>query len=296
LEQSERPGRQINITTKTGLYGVLGHPVGHSLSPLMQNAAMAQMGLDAVYLAFDVPPEELEAALRGLAAIGAGGVNLTIPLKERALGLLDWLAPEAERIGAVNTVRFVEGRTEGYNTDAPGFLASLRGWGMEPAGKRCVVLGAGGSARAVTVALLGAGARVTLANRTDERARELARILMRGEGDPSVSVVPLEEKALEEALADSVLLVNTTSVGMSPHADAPPLVPRTALHPRLFVYDLIYNPAETRLLAAARHCGAQTCNGVGMLAYQGAMALEIWTGRPAPAATMEQVLRDAVGA
>jgi shikimate dehydrogenase len=167
---------------------------------------------------------------------------------------------------------------------------------MEPAGKRCVVLGAGGSARAVTVALLGAGARVTLANRTDERARELARILMRGEGDPSVSVVPLEEKALEEALADSVLLVNTTSVGMSPHADAPPLVPRTALHPRLFVYDLIYNPAETRLLAAARHCGAQTCNGVGMLAYQGAMALEIWTGRPAPAATMEQVLRDAVGA
>jgi shikimate dehydrogenase len=299
LEQSERPGRQTNITSKTRLYGVFGHPVGHSLSPLMQNAAMREMGLDAVYLAFDVPPEELEAALRGLAALGAGGVNLTIPLKEHVLGLLDWVAPEAERIGAVNTVRFSEGRMEGYNTDAPGFLASLRGWGMEPAGKQCVVLGAGGSARAVAVALLGAGARLTLTNRTEERALELAQILMRGEGDSAapgaVTVAPFEEKALAEALADAELLVNTTSVGMTPHADAPPPAPAMALHPRLFVYDLIYNPAETRLLAAARERGARTRNGIGMLAYQGALALEIWTGRPAPAATMERVLREAVG-
>jgi shikimate dehydrogenase len=301
-------GRQINITSKTLLFAVLGHPVGHSLSPVMQNAALADMGLDGVYLAFDVKPERLAEALHGLAAVGAAGVNLTIPLKELAPPLLDWLSPEARRIGAVNTVRFAERRTEGHNTDAPGFLQSLRSLGFDPAGKHCVVLGAGGSARAIVVALRAAGAHVTLSNRTLAKAHELARILNEGEGDTSgairprsghpgaVTATPLEPGALEYALAAAELLVNTTSVGMTPHADDPPLVPITALHPRLFVYDLIYNPAETRLLAAARACGARTCNGIAMLAHQGALALEIWTGRPAPAATMERVLREALAA
>jgi len=263
----------------------------------MQNAAMREMVLDAVYMAFDVAPEQLEAALRGLLELGAGGVNLTIPLKERAPGLMDWLSPDAERIGAVNTVRFIDGRLEGYNTDAAGFMASLRGWGVEPAGKSVLLLGAGGSARAVAVALLGAGAQITLANRTLERARELARILEEGEkGDLPMKVVPLEGESLEEAMATADLLVNTTSVGMTPHVDDPPPVPVQALHPRLFVYDLIYNPAETQLLTAARRCGAGTCNGVGMLAHQGALALEIWTGQQAPTATMERVLREALDA
>jgi shikimate dehydrogenase len=300
LEQTGEVGRQINITSKTRLFGVMGHPVGHSLSPVMQNAALAEMGLDGVYLAFDVPPEQLEAALKGMAAVGAPGVNLTIPLKEHAPPLLNWLSPEARRIGAVNTVRFVDGRLEGHNTDAPGFLQSLRSLGFEPAGKHCVVLGAGGSARAVAVALQSSGARVTLSNRTQERANELARVLNEGGGDSetpeAVTVTPMEAGALERTLAAADLLVNTTSVGMSPHADDPPPVPATALHPRLFVYDLIYNPAETRLLTAARQCGARTCNGVAMLAHQGALALEIWTGRPAPAATMERVLREALEA
>jgi shikimate dehydrogenase len=302
LEQIDAVSRQINITSGTRLFAVLGHPVAHSLSPVMQNAALAEMGLDGVYLAFDVPPQRLGDALRGMAAAGVGGVNLTIPLKEHAPPLLDWLSPEAERIGAVNTVRFAEGRLEGHNTDAPGFLQSLRSLDFDPAGKHCVVLGAGGSARAVAVALLSAGAVVTLANRTEERAHELARVLNEGAGDGSearpeaVSVTPMEAEALERALAAAELLVNTTSVGMTPHADAPPPVPTTALHPRLLVYDLIYNPAETRLLAAARECGARTCNGVSMLAHQGALALEIWTGRPAPVATMERVLHEALGA
>ena len=143
----------------------------------MQNAALREMGLNAVYLAFDVVPDRLESALRGLAELGAGGVNLTIPLKERVLPLLDWVSPEAARIGAVNTVRFTDGRSEGYNTDAPGFLASLRTSGIEVQGRRCVILGAGGSARAVAVALANAGAQITLANRTVERAMELARML-----------------------------------------------------------------------------------------------------------------------
>jgi shikimate dehydrogenase len=286
----------MNVTARTRLFAVLGHPVGHSLSPQMQNAALAEMGEDGVYLAFDVPPEWLGEALAGLAAVGAVGVNLTIPLKEAALPFLDWVAPEAGRIGAVNTVRFLPGRLEGYNTDAPGFLASLRAMGFDPAGQGCVVLGAGGSARAVAVALTGAGARLTLANRTVERAAELARMLEEAGGESSVAVVPLEERALGRALARAELLVNTTSIGMSPHAAAAPPAPIEALHPSLLVYDLIYNPAETRLLAAARERGARTANGVAMLAHQGALALEIWTGRPAPVATMERVLRGALRA
>lgn len=274
--------------------GVLGHPVGHSLSPAMQNAALAAMGLDAVYLAFDVPPERLEAALRGLVALGATGVNLTIPLKERAVPLLDWVSPEANRIGAVNTIKIVGQRAEGYNTDAPGFLASLRSAGVDPAGKRCVILGAGGSARAVAVALAGAGARITLVNRTLERAVELARILNEGGRSPTARALPLEGAAIEAALGEAEILVNTTSVGMAPRADAPLPLPASALHPHLFVYDLIYNPAETRLLAEARQRGARGVNGIGMLAHQGALALEIWTGRPAPVATMERVLREAL--
>lgn len=292
MEQNGRLSRHINISASTRLFAVFGHPVGHSLSPPMQNAALAEIGLDAVYLAFDVPPERLEAALRGLAAIGAEGVNLTIPLKERAISLLDWVSPEAKRIGAVNTVKIAGERLEGYNTDAPGFLASLRAAGFEPAGQSCVVLGAGGSARAVALALAGAGARLTLANRTAARAAELARILREGEYGPAAFIDAADSAALERVLADAALLVNTTPVGMAPHVDAPPPVPASALHPHLFVYDLIYNPAETRLLAAARRAGARGVNGVGMLAHQGALALQIWTDRAAPVHRMEQALRE----
>lgn len=262
----------------------------------MQNAALGAMGLDGVYLAFDVAPERLATALSGLAALGAVGVNLTIPLKERVLPLLDHVSPEAARIGAVNTITFKDNRIEGYNTDAPGFIASLRGCKVDPEGKRCLVLGAGGSARAVAAALAGAGARLMLANRTPERAAELARILTEDGGDSAVELVPMEGAALSRAVATAELLVNTTSVGMAPHGDDLPPAPVGALHAGLFVYDLVYNPVETRLLAAARQAGARGCNGLGMLAHQGALALEIWTGRAAPAALMEQVLRQAVGA
>lgn len=294
MEQTELGFRQINIQASTSLLGVMGHPVGHSLSPVMQNAALAEMGVDAVYLAFDVSPERLETALRGLKAVGALGVNLTIPLKERALPLLDWVSPEAERIGAVNTIKMTGGRLEGYNTDAPGFLASLKSAGVDPAGKASVILGAGGSARAVAVALLGAGSRITLVNRTGERAMELARILNHGSTSPKIHALPLAGSAAHAALSEAEILVNTTPVGMAPHSlDCLP-VPGSVFHPRLFVYDLIYNPGETRLLTEARRRGARGVNGIGMLAHQGALALEIWTGRPAPAATMERVLRAAL--
>ncbi len=280
------------IGTGTRLFGVLGHPVGHSLSPAMQNAALREMGVDGVYLAFDVPPGGLADAVAGLKALGAGGVNCTIPHKEAALGLADRLAEDARVIGAVNTLVFRDGETTGHNTDAPGFLADLARCGLDPRGRRAVVLGAGGSARAVVTALLRAGARVAVANRTVERARELAEDLGGRLGVRGVECVPLAEAPLREALDGAALLVNTTAVGMSPRLEEMPPVPPESLGPELLVYDLIYNPLETRLLRAARERGARTANGAGMLAHQGALALELWTGMPAPAALMERVVRD----
>jgi len=256
----------------------------------MQNAALQAMGLDGVYVAFDVAPEDLSDALRGLQALGVVGVNCTIPHKEALLPLLDEIAPDAAFIGAVNTVVFQDGRRVGYNTDAPGFLAALAAEGIEAGGKPAVVLGAGGSARAIVAALAQAGAAVTLANRTLPRAEELAAEVNRKVGRGAVRAVLLEPEALRADVEQAGLLVNTTSVGMSPRVDETPPVPVEALHPGLFVYDLIYNPLETGLLRAARARGARGANGAGMLAHQGALALRLWTGEPAPAELMHRVI------
>lgn len=291
MESESQPLREIG--GKTRVFCVLGHPIGHSLSPAMHNAALTAMGVDGVYVAFDVPPAGLAAAVDGLQALGVGGINCTIPHKEAVIPLLDELSPEAVLIGAVNTIVFRDGRRIGYNTDAPGFLAALLAAAGEPGGKRAVVLGAGGSARAVAAALIGAGARVDVVNRTQARAEALAAELGDKLKTRRVRAVPPDE--VGEALAGAELLINTTSVGMSPDAGAPPPVPAEALHPGLLVYDLIYNPLETRLLRAARDCGARTANGAGMLAHQGAIALELWTGRPAPADLMERVIVEKLG-
>jgi shikimate dehydrogenase len=263
----------------------------------MHNAALREMGLDGVYVAFDVPPPGLADAVRGLQAAGVRGINCTIPHKEALIPLMDELDEDAEFIGAVNTIVFREGRRHGHNTDAPGFIAALHAEGFDPAGKRALVLGAGGSARAVVTALARVGARVALANRTAERAEELAERVNRGVGAERVTACSMSGEALAEVLRETDLLVNTTSLGMSPHEEAAPPVPPEALGPGLFVYDLIYNPLETRLLKEARARGARGAHGAGMLARQGALALELWTGREAPARLMEEtVLRGLRGA
>jgi shikimate dehydrogenase len=262
----------------------------------MHNAALREMGVDGVYVAFDVASPDLPAAVSGLRALGVGGVNCTIPHKEALLPLLDELSEDAAFIGAANTVVFREGSSIGYNTDAPGFLAALRAEGPDPQGKRVVVLGAGGSARAVVTALAGCGAEVAIANRTLPRARELADEVNRKAGRGAAEAIPLEGAALEQAVRGAEILVNTTSVGMSPYPDGMPPVPPEAMHPELFVYDLIYNPLETRLLRTAREHGARGAHGAGMLAYQGALALELWLGRPAPAELMRQVIVEALSA
>jgi len=285
-------GILAEVTGKSRVFCVIGHPVGHSLSPVMQNAALQVMGIDAIYVAFEVSAEALVPAVLGLEAIGVAGVNCTIPHKEAVVPLMDELSEDAAAIGAVNTIVFENGRRIGHNTDAAGFLASVRSHGEEPRGRRAVVLGAGGSARAVVTALGRAGAQITVANRTQSRAERLcAEVNGRLKRDVAIAV-PLDEEALVAPIQEAALLVNTTSLGMSPEINGMPAVPMRAMGPHLFVYDLIYNPLETQLLRVARERGARGAHGAGMLARQGALALERWTGKQAPAELMESVIVD----
>lgn len=281
------------LTGRTKVVAVFGYPVHHSLSPRMHNVAFSELAIDYVYVPFNVCPDDLENALASVRALGIVGVNLTIPHKERAIELLDWVSPEVLQIGSVNTVHNVDDILKGYTTDGEGFMRALAMEGKSAVGSRAVVLGAGGSARAVAHALVLHGAHVSVLNRTASRASDLAESIngVLAEGRDPVRAVPLDTPEAREAVGEADLLVNCTSVGMHPNTDEQP-IPSDWLHDRLFVYDLIYNPLKTRLLEAAEAVGARGANGVGMLVYQGAISFEIWTGRKPPADVMKQAVLD----
>ncbi len=277
------------------MVGVLGWPVGHSASPAMHNAAFGALGLPFVYVAFPVAPGDLSAALAGVRALGLAGVNVTVPLKEQVAPHLDAISSRAQAVGSVNTIVNDDGRLIGDSTDGAGFLAALAQIGAgDLRGRKVVVLGAGGSARAVVYALAAdAGANVIVANRSEARAQALAREFAHLDG--RVAAAPLAEAPLRDALADAAVLVNTTSVGMHPHEDAMPPVPPEALGPHLIVSDLVYNPAETRLLALAKERGCRAVqNGVEMLVQQGALAFEKWTGVFPPTDVMRAAVETAL--
>jgi shikimate dehydrogenase len=272
---------------------VFGYPVEHSLSPAMHNAAIAALGLNFTYIPFSVHPDNLGPAIRSLTILNIAGVNLTIPHKERALAFLDELSPEAEAVGAVNTVLPLEGRLIGYNTDGEGFLAPLLAEGFTPRDSRALVLGAGGAARSVALRLALEGASVSVANRTPERAVRLcAEVARRAPGARPTALDLGDREAVRRELASADLLVNATAAGMRPHEGEDPPAPVDAIRPGMLVYDLVYNPVETRLLAAARAAGARAIGGVGMLVHQGAAAFEIWTGVRPPAEVMEQAVME----
>jgi len=276
---------------KTKVVGVFGHPVGHSLSPAMHNAAFAALRLSYIYVPFPVRPEELGPAVRSLPVLGIVGVNVTIPHKESVLPFLDEITAEAQDVGAVNTIHCAEGRLLGDNTDGFGFAEPLREMGVDLAGKPVVVLGAGGAARAVVFRLAREGARITLVNRTHVRARRLAQAVAEA-GLDAVRVLRADDRQeLGDAVAGAELLVHTTSVGMHPATEALPSVPVEAFHPDLLVYDLVYNPIETRLLKEAQARGCATLSGLKMLVYQGAAAFRRWTGVWPPTDVMEAALR-----
>ena len=259
------------------VFGLLGNPVEHSLSPPMHEAAYDALGMDARYVTFEPAPEDLAAAVEGARALGVAGLNVTIPFKRDVLELVD-PDPLAERIGAVNAIDLPEMR--GYNTDAVGAVRALREHGVDCSGT-AVVVGAGGAGRAVAFGLADEGMAVRVANRTAERAEELS-----ADVGKAATAHPLD--ALPDLLADADVLVNCTSVGME-EGRSP--VPAGALHPDLAVLDAVYTPPETRLLRDAADAGADTVDGAWMLLYQGVAAFERWTGREAPVGAMNDALR-----
>jgi len=276
----------MTISGDTKICGLIGDPVEHTMSPAMHNAAYKKMGLDYIYLPFRVKPEQLAQAVDGLRALNVRGFNVTIPHKVSVIPLLDGLDPLAEKIGAVNTVVNNDGELRGYNTDSAGFLKALLENGIEPEGKKVVVLGAGGASRAITYVLAGKGAQLTVLNRQLELdwAEDIARLI---DKDLGREVRVMELGHLAEALEGADILVNATSVGMSPNVEES-LVPAPLLQPGLVVFDIVYNPIITRLLKEAGLAGARTIGGVDMLAWQGALAFEKWTGQTAPVDLMRQ--------
>ncbi|MFB6122766.1 MAG: shikimate dehydrogenase [Haloferacaceae archaeon] len=267
------------------VYGLLGNPVGHSRSPPMHEAAYDELGMDARYVTFEPAPEALASAIGGADALGIAGLNVTIPFKQDVLDLVD-PAPLAARIGAVNTVDFSTSPPRGYNTDAAGVTRSFAHHDVALDGRDAVLVGAGGAGRAAAFALADAGASVHVANRTVERAAELAADVRAATEDATVTAGGLD--ALADRIAGADVLVNATSVGMD--EDATP-VPADALHAGLTVLDAVYSPIETRLLRDAAAAGATTIDGAWMLLFQGVAAFECWTGRDAPVDAMNVALR-----
>ncbi len=283
------------ISGKTIVCGLIGDPVEHTMSPVMHNAAFEKLGIDYRYLPFRVRQEELGKAIAGMRALNIKGLNVTIPHKVAVIPFLDELDPLAERIGAVNTIVNNNGVLKGYNTDAGGFIKALLEGGVEPVGKNVVILGAGGASRAISFSLAEKGAHLVILNRQLELdwaiglAQRISQVFKK-----DVKALELNAENLSMALEKADILVNATSVGMSPGIDDTP-VPSGLLKPGLVVFDIVYNPIKTRLRREAEEAGARTIGGLDMLAWQGALAFELWTGRPAPFGLMKEESFKALG-
>ena len=280
--------RDWSISGKTKLCGLIGDPVEHTMSPVMHNVAFREMGIDYLYVPFRVRQEELGKAIDGMRALNMRGLNVTIPHKIAVIQFLDKLDPLAEKIGAVNTIANDDGVLTGYNTDASGFLQAVLEKGIEPAGKDVVILGAGGASRAISFILAERGARLVILNRilefdwANELASSLSQVF-----NKKVEALVLERENLARVLETTDMLVNATSVGMSPDIEKTP-VDANLLKPGLIAFDIIYNPIKTRLLKETEAAGAETIGGLDMLVWQGALAFEEWTGRKAPVKLMKE--------
>ena len=282
----------MQITGQTKIVGIIGDPITHSRSPQIHNAAIAALGLDYVYVPFHVQPDDLGAAIEGFKAANVVGINVTIPHKQYVIPYLDEISREATLIGAVNTLIFKDGAISGENTDAPGFLQAMEEEGLDvPQGGSVVVIGAGGSARAIVVALILAGVQtICITNRTVSRAVALATDLSEKTG-ASIYGIGLDDSKLSDAVRTSQLIVNTASTSMD--VSHPLLIDPEWLEPQSIVYDIVYTPPETRLLRAAAEKDCHTIGGLGMLVHQGAIAFERWTGVNPPVGTMRQALQGA---
>lgn len=280
----------MKLRGSTSVYGIFGDPVAHSLSPLMQNAAFAATGVDAVYVPFHVPASQLDAAVAGLRALAVCGVNLTIPHKEAILPLLDEIDETARQIGAVNTLVNCAGKLVGFNTDAGGFLASLSSdLNISARGRRSLLLGAGGACRAAAVALASEGAtQVVIANRSAMRAVALAEKYASLYPNTAFIGCGIEADVLRPLLEETELLVNTSAVGLQGEAFPPWIL--HYLTPTASVLDMVYRRGGTPLAIASRAAGRNVTDGLGMLAGQGELSFTLWTGVAPPRELMKNTL------
>ena len=286
-QKTECSDNRIPITGRTSLYGLLGSPVMHSLSPMMHNTSFQQLGIDAVYLCFDVTEKELKETITGLRMAGIRGFNLTMPCKNRAAELMDELDTTAALLGAVNTVRNENGKLTGFNTDGVGFMRSAREAGCRIEGKCMTVLGGGGAASAICAQAAVDGAEKLFIftrpeSRFHQRTFTLVENINRSTSCQAILLDLKDTSMLRNALEQSILLVNGTSVGMAPNTENSLIEDPAFLPKGLTVADVIYNPRKTRFLQVAEAAGCPTFNGMYMLLYQGAEAFRIWTGQDMP--------------
>lgn len=281
----------MNITGKTKILGIFGCPITHTLSPLMHNTAIDKIGLDMVYLPFEVEHKDLENAVDAIRALNIIGVNITIPHKESVIKFLDEVSDDAKLIGAVNTIVNKNGRLIGYNTDGDGYLASLkRELDFNVKGKNVLILGAGGAARAILFAIAKKDAKkIVIANRTIKRANSLKNEFKRHFKNLEILASGIDEQDLKKHLADVHLIINTTSMGMNDKGDLN--IPFDIIPKKAIVSDIVYKPLLTKFLKNAERFGIKTHSGLGMLVEQGALSFKLWTKKDMPKDTVYKTLQ-----
>lgn len=278
----------------TQVLGIIGYPIGHTLSPALHGFLIEKMGLPFTYVSFEVHPDKLAYALDGMRGLGIRGLNVTIPHKQAVLPYLDSIEEEAREIGAVNTVSLVDGKLVGTNTDGKGFLDSLeKEKGCSPEGKRILLLGAGGATAGIAFSLAERKPReLAIANRTPEKARDLAEILQAFHPlEEPIRCLPLRGEELMDTVRNMDIIINTSSFGMG--GEPGTLIPMDGVHSGQLVCDIVYRPLETNLLKEAKRRGAETLDGLGMLIHQGVRSLQIWSGRAiGPEGVRERLMKE----
>lgn len=287
---------KTEITGHTRLVGLFATPIRHSVSPMIHNKAFETLGIDAVYLAFDLGEKDLSTAIASMKSLDMLGANLSMPHKMAAVPMMDELSEAAQLIGAVNTILHQDGKLIGHNTDGIGFMSSLKVKGIEVLQKKITVIGAGGAATAIIVqAALDGVKEIAVFNRKDDFFQKIQNKLavISKKTGCNIQLYDLaDQKQLAQEVAESRLLVNATGVGMSPQLAATPIEDFSIIHSDLAVYDVIYTPRETRFLKQAKERGVVTSNGLGMLLYQGAAAFELWTGQKMPIEVVQPIIEN----
>lgn len=279
------------IKGTTSLIGLLGSPIRHSRSPHMQNSAFKKLGLDYVYLAFNIEDGDIKKGIDAMKTLKVKGFNVTMPHKQKVVELLDEVTQDSRIMGSVNTVLNDNGKLIGYNTDGKAFVKAIEAYNIEYKDKKVVMVGAGGAARAIAIQLAFDGVgEIVIMNRNFNKAQEIIETINSNIPNYKARVVELDELCLKRELIDSSILINCTSLGMGASLDQSIISNSETLHKNLFVADIIYDPLKTKLLTQAEEVGCKIMNGIDMMTYQGALAFKIWTGEDMPIEYIKEVL------